>query len=56
MSILSSHYAEACFALIVTGLGMSPWPWLALVAAGIYFAVMAFIADRRSEPSLEAEE
>jgi hypothetical protein len=37
---------EAAFALLVTGAAMTPWPWLALIVAGAYFAVLAFVADR----------
>ena len=55
MNILASHYAEAAFALIVTGAAMSPWPWLALVAAGAYFALMAFIIDSRTPTPEEGD-
>lgn len=48
MNLIASHYADAAFALLVTGAALSPWPWLALVVAGAYFAVLAFVVDRRS--------
>lgn len=48
MNILSTHYAEAGFVLLVTGAAMTPWPWLALIVAGAYFIVLAAIVDRRA--------
>lgn len=42
---------DAVLALLVVGLAMSPWPWLALVGAAAYFAVVALVIDRREAPA-----
>lgn len=33
-----------------TALGLSPWPWLVLAWAAAYFAVLAWVIDRRTPP------
>lgn len=37
--------------LLVVGLALSPWPWSALIGAAAYFAVIAFVIDRREAPA-----
>lgn len=34
---------DASYALIVVGVALSPWPWLALVVAGAYLGGMALL-------------
>jgi hypothetical protein len=45
-----TRYAEAAFAVIVTGCGLSPWPWTALLACGAYLIALGVIVDRRTPP------
>lgn len=49
MNVLASHYADAAFVLLCTGAALTPWPWLALFVAGAYFAILAFVVDRRTQ-------
>ncbi len=41
---------DAIFVFLVVGAGMSPWPFLALLAGAGYLAVLAFVIDRRTPP------
>lgn len=47
MTDVVTRYLDASFVLAVTGAAMI-WPPLALVIAAAYFAVGAFINDRRA--------
>lgn len=47
-----TQYAEVAFVLLVTGAAMI-YPPLAVVVAGLYFAFLAFLHDRRSTPQPE---
>lgn len=47
---------DAVLVLLVVGLAMSPWPWLALIGAAAYFAVIAIVIDRREAPAPPDEE
>ena len=42
---------DVILVLLVVGLAMTPWPWLALIGAAAYFAVIAIVADRREAPA-----
>lgn len=47
---------DVVLVLLVVGLALSPWPWSALVAAAAYFAVIAFVIDRREATAPPTEE
>lgn len=47
---------DVALVLIVVGLALTPWPWLALVAAGLYYLALAFVIDRRTPAELPAAE
>lgn len=42
---------DVILVLLVVGLALSPWPWSALIGAAAYFAVIAFVVDRRTPPA-----
>ncbi len=44
-----TRYLEAGFALLVTGLALTPWPWLALLGGAGYLVTLAAVNDRRTE-------
>ena len=46
MTDVVTRYAEAAFALVVTGAAMV-WPPLALIVAAAYLIALAVVADRR---------
>ena len=41
---------DAAFVLAVTGAGLSPWPWLALVVGAAFYIGNAIVIDRRTPP------
>lgn len=41
---------DVILVLLVMGLALSPWPWLALIGAAAYFVAIAVVADRREPP------
>lgn len=41
---------DVIMVLLVVGLALTPVPWLALIAAVAYFAVVAYVVDRREAP------
>ena len=50
---------DVVLVLLVVGLALSPWPWLALVGAAVYYVAIAVVVDRRTpppEPPAAAEE
>ena len=52
MTAVITRYVEASFAVAVTGAGLSPWPWLALIVCAGYLLGLAYIADKRTpEPT-----
>ena len=53
MSTVIERYSEVAFVLLVTGAAMSPFPFLALIVAGLYFAFLAWLHDRRTAPPTE---
>ncbi len=46
-----TQYLEAAFALLVTGLALSPLPWLALLGGAGYLVALAYVNDHRAEPT-----
>lgn len=50
MTLPGVSVLDAAFALSVTAAGMTPWPPLALVVAAGWFALSAYLADRRASP------
>jgi hypothetical protein len=44
---------DVILVLLVTGLAMTPWPWLALIGAAAYFVAIAVVTDRREAPPPE---
>lgn len=47
---------DVVLVLLVVGLALTPWPWLALLGAAAYFAVVAVVIDRRTPPAAPPEE
>jgi len=47
---------DVVLVLATVGAALSPWPWSALLVAAAYFAVVAFIIDRREAPPPTPEE
>lgn len=49
---------DVVLVLLVVGLALTPWPWLALLGGAAYYAVIAWVVDRRTppEPAPPAEE
>lgn len=45
---------DVVLVLLVVGLAMTPWPWLALLGGAAYFAVIAVLVDRREAPAPQA--
>jgi hypothetical protein len=41
---------DVVLVLLVVGLALTPWPWLALLGAAAYFGVVAVVIDRREAP------
>ena len=39
---------DAAYALLVAGAAMSPWPWLALVVAGLFLGATWWLSDGRA--------
>jgi Na+-transporting methylmalonyl-CoA/oxaloacetate decarboxylase gamma subunit len=50
MTDIITRYAEAAFALLVTGAAMV-YPPLALIVAAAYLIGLAIVSDRRTPPS-----
>lgn len=44
---------DVILVFLVLGLALTPWPWLALLGAAAYFAVVAIVNDRREAPPPE---
>lgn len=44
---------DVILVFVVVGLALSPWPWLALIGGGLFFAVVAIVNDRREAPPPE---
>lgn len=42
---------DVILVLVVVGLALTPWPWLALLGGGGYYALVALINDRRTPPT-----
>jgi hypothetical protein len=42
---------DVVLVLLVVGLALTPWPWLALIGGAAYFAVIAFVIDSREAPA-----
>ncbi len=55
MSATISVLIEAAFVLAVTGAGLSPWPWTALIVGALFLLGQAVLADRRSAPAQTPE-
>jgi hypothetical protein len=47
---------DVILVLAVVGLALSPWPWLALLGAALFFIAVAFVNDRREAPPPPPEE
>lgn len=41
---------DVILVLVVVGLALTPWPWLALLGAAAYFIAVAIVNDRREAP------
>jgi hypothetical protein len=41
---------DVVLVLLVVGLALTPWPWLALLGGAAYFGVVAVVIDRREAP------
>lgn len=39
---------DAAFVLAVTGAGLTPWPWLALIVGAAFYLGNAILIDRRT--------
>ena len=48
MTAVITRYVEASFAVAVTGAGLSPFPWLALIVCAVYLLGLAYVADHRT--------
>lgn len=48
MTGIVTRYVEASFAVAVTGAGLSPFPWLALIVCAAYLLGLAWLADHRT--------
>lgn len=42
---------DVVLVLLVTGLALTPWPWLALLGGAAYYAIVWAINERRSAPT-----
>lgn len=48
MTGIVTRYVEASFAVAVTGAGLSPWPWVALIVCAGYLLGLAYVSDQRT--------
>lgn len=47
---------DVILVLVVVGLALTPWPWLALLGAAAYFIAVAIVNDRREAPAPPEEQ
>ena len=47
MTAVITRYVEASFAVAVTGAGLSPFPWLALIVCAAYLLGLAYVASEQ---------
>lgn len=47
---------DVVLVLVVVGLALTPWPWLALLGAAAYFIAVAIVNDRREAPAPPEEQ